>query len=493
VEQYSLFSLDQQLPTLPALPELPPIVRYRDRFSRKDVTLRNPAGSDWSLHVNGGVRNLKLNFGHHWIDQFIRSHLADRLTDGSLTTVMNYCNYYISLCTAGKLHDIVFAIATSTPNQFQSHWIDRFRDQLSRQEAVAIRSAIRFACVWEIGSWQPADLDLVRALPGHDLDKYAGVRDASSFLPSVSQSRVVDFIDQTVRNLDKVASDQIRTAAVLALSFQFGLRRTQIASLEPSDFVFHTEDALHIRIELLKQRGQKVGRLVTRRMQPSWVPIIQRWISVRPVTENKFFGLTPSRVGSLIADTMLAITGTSYTSQALRHTSAQRLVDSGISHESLSDFLGHTDTTAAQVYFAASQNQAKLVNMALGYSPTYQGVAAAARGDMITAAQLLARPVDQQISGMPHGVPVTGIGACQSGQSACQRNPVLACYTCHKFLPVAQPEVHAVLLADMRTAVLGFDQPSKIDRVSPAMMQLRLTLEAIEEVVRMASASENVD
>lgn len=129
--------------------------------------------------------------------------------------------------------------------------------------------------------------------------------------------------------------------------------------------------------------------------------------------------------------------------------------------------------------------------MALGYSPTYQGVAAAARGDMITAAQLLREPGDRQIAGMPHGIPVTGIGACQSGQSSCQRNPVLACYTCHKFLPVSEPGVHNALLDELRQVVLDFDQPEKLVRVSPAMMQLRTTLEAIAEVAAAATDRAN--
>lgn len=54
---------------------------------------------------------------------------------------------------------------------------------------------------------------------------------------------------------------------------------------------------------------------------------------------------------------------------------------------------------------------------------------------------------------------------------------------------MAEPEVHATLLVEMRDVVRSFDQPQLIDRVSPAMMQLRVTLEAIEEVVGMASAN----
>lgn len=90
---------------------------------------------------------------------------------------------------------------------------------------------------------------------------------------------------------------------------------------------------------------------------------------------------------------------------------------------------------------------------------------------------------------MPHGVPVSGIGACTSGQSLCRRNPVLACYTCHKFLPVSDAALHSGVLEDLRGVVRSFDQPQKLDRVSGAMMQLRATLEAIEAVVGEIGAS----
>lgn len=475
-----------QIP-LPALPALPPLVKYFDRFGRCEQILRNPATEKWVIPVNGQNFIVDIDFGHAWIESFIKGHLVDILTRGSVITVQNYYRVFCDLNASGALRSIIFAVATEPPSAFQNMWIDTFRNSLSRHQAVAIRSALRFACEWGVGQWRSSDVSLVRSLPGHELSKYAGVRDGSSMVATAQQSMLTEFLDQTARNACRLRGvGELQAAGVLALAFQFGLRRTQIASLEKEDFVFHSDDTLHVRVELLKQRGQKVGRTVNRRIQTSWVPIFKEWSARRRKPAQKFFDMTPDQVGAAISSWMAEITGKRHSGGDLRHTSAQRLVDAGVSRESLTDFLGHTDVTTANVYFSSSSTQASLVNAAMGYSPAYQGVAAAARGDLITAAELLSRPIDQQIAGIPHGFPITGIGACKAGQSSCQRNPVLACYTCHKFLPVSEERVHRLLLEDMREVVRRFDQPERIARVSPAMMQLRLTLEAIEEVAEMA-------
>ncbi|WP_295183978.1 site-specific integrase [uncultured Brevundimonas sp.] len=488
--QYDLFHRGEPTAPLPSLPTLPSLIRYRDQFRRCDATLHQPELGEWALHNNGRLTHLSLRFGDPWVDHFLQAHLGEKLL-GSVTTVVNFANAYRALRKKDLLTTIVIAIGQSSALDFQRRWIDEFRDKLSRHEAVAVRSAVQFACRWEIGLWRESDAQIVRALPGHALDKYAGVRNGTSFLSAPDQSRLVEFLDLAAQRSMEAGRKELQIAAVLALSFQFGLRRQQLASLEPADFTFHGADVLHMQVELLKQRRAKVRRIVTRKIQPGWVPIFRRWSELRP-KHQKYFGLLPDDLSRLVRDALEDITGIAYANGALRHTSAQRLADAGISNESLSDFLGHSDTTAAQVYFAASTQQAAQINMALGYSPTYRGIAAAARGDMITAAQLLQQPGDRQIAGMPHGIPVTGIGACQSGQSSCQRNPVLACYTCHKFLPVSEPGVHTSLLDDLRQVVSDFDQPEQLVRVSPAMMQLRTTLEAIAEVAEAAKGKTDV-
>lgn len=94
---------------------------------------------------------------------------------------------------------------------------------------------------------------------------------------------------------------------------------------------------------------------------------------------------------------------------------------------------------------------------------------------------------------MPHGIPVTGLGECRAGQSLCQRNPALSCYTCHKFLPVSDLKIHVDLLAAYRGVVRSFERPNHVDRVSPATLQLRSTLEALQRLIAQLSIERATD
>lgn len=472
------------LPSLAAVPPLPTIVRYYDDFARMQRTLRTDAESGWVIEHNGAEVSLALRLANSPMLDLVKVALVEALTNLSPATAIGYCGVYNRLAPE-LLTGIIRHLLGSSPTAFRQRWIVDFRDRLTRQQAVAVRHLARTTCRLELGEWRISDLSLVRDLPGHHLDKYAGIRDGSSFLSGNARSLIVEFIDTVAREVEETRPPRIRIrdAAILAISFQFGLRTKQIASIEPEDLKFFENGALHIRIGLIKQRGAKIGRTVTRRVQQGWVNIFSAWMEVRPPKSAKLFDLRPDQLGDVIQALTSDLSGTAYSARDLRHTAAQRLVDGGASRESVSDFLGHTDTTAADVYFTSSPTQAALVNAALGYSPTYQAVAAAGRGDLITATQLLKRPLDEQVSGMPHGIPVSGIGACTSGQTQCRRNPVLACYTCHKFLPVSDAALHRGVLEDLRGVVRDFDQPAKLDRVSGAMMQLRSTLEAIEAVV----------
>lgn len=477
-------------PSLAEVPPPPVIVRYYDDFARTQRTLRTDSENGWVVEHNGAQVSLALRLESSPILGFVKLALVEALTNLATATTIGYHGVYNRL-PPELMTAIVQHLLSGSPMTFRQRWIVEFRDRLTRQQAVAVRHLARTACRLELGEWRNSDLSLVRELPGHYLDKYAGILDGSAFLSVKARSLIIEFIDSVSREIQEGQRrrSRIRDAAILAIAFQYGLRTKQIASIEPEDLKFFGNGALHIRIGLIKQRGAKVGRTVTRRVQQGWVSIFAAWVEVRPPDAIKLFGLRPDQLGELIQELTSDLTGTGYTSRDLRHTAAQRLVDGGASRESVSEFLGHTDTTAADVYFTSSPTQGALVNAALGYSPTYQAVAAAGRGDLITATQLLKRPLDEQVSGMPHGIPVSGIGACTSGQSQCRRNPVLACYTCHKFLPVSDAALHRGVLEDLRGVVRSFDQPEKFDRVSGAMTQLRATLEAIEAVVGETEAT----
>ncbi|MFK3781791.1 site-specific integrase, partial [Agrobacterium sp. NPDC089420] len=92
-------------------------------------------------------------------------------------------------------------------------------------------------------------------------------------------------------------------------------------------------------------------------------------------------------------------------------------------------------------------------------------------------------PPDQQIGGVPHGVPIAGIGGCGLGQSLCTKNPVMACYTCSRFMPLGEPEIHEEVLESLRPVVVEFASASRNNEQSPAYAQLKATMDAVRRVV----------
>jgi hypothetical protein len=186
---------------------------------------------------------------------------------------------------------------------------------------------------------------------------------------------------------------------------------------------------------------------------------------------------------------MERITAEDWSATDLRHTAAQRLADAGVSHIVLSEFMGHSSVNTANVYFDSSPTQAQRVNQALAISPVYSAVAGVARTKTVNKAALLRLPPDRQIGGVPHGIPIAGIGACGMGQSLCTKNPVLSCYTCSRFMPVRDADIHRQVADDLRSVVLDFAGASRGHEISPAYTQLRRMLTAAERVAADIEAS----
>lgn len=185
-----------------------------------------------------------------------------------------------------------------------------------------------------------------------------------------------------------------------------------------------------------------------------------------------------------IANTTEAILPERRTATELRHTAAQRLVDAGASHEELAEFMGHSDIDTGLVYFQVSANQAERVNSALGISDIYQNIAKIAHDRFVDLVTLSKLKGEQQIGGTPHGIPISGIGGCASGQPACQYNPVMSCYGCRKFMPINDVSVHESVLTDFRSIVTFFEKASLGEENSPAYMQLKRTISNVQSIIQ---------
>ncbi|WP_259665486.1 MULTISPECIES: hypothetical protein [Rhizobium] len=121
-------------------------------------------------------------------------------------------------------------------------------------------------------------------------------------------------------------------------------------------------------------------------------------------------------------------------------------------------------------------------------SPIYSNLAKIAKTRTIDKAMLLGLPADQQIGAVPHGILIAGIGGCGLGQSLCFKNPVLSCYTCSKFMPLGEPDIHQEVLESLRPVVTEFAAASRYNQQSPAYGQLKTTLDAVRRVVEELKA-----
>lgn len=486
--QSDIFEFNSTWNSILQLPEFPSVVRYYDDFEKNYKTLLKPRDNLWELHCNGGIVKIDYDYFDISFREIIKLCFCDSLSSIATTSLFSF--YNVIRCADIELIKEFFEIAlSSSPPEFSGHWNKQFLAKLKRHEGVAVRHILHWLARWEVAQWRQADADLIRQLPGHEFQKYKSVRNGEAGVDPRVASKIVEYIDDMANadRLDHYSDEALRSTCVLALCMQHGLRRRQIALLRPDDLVSVEENSLHIRITHIKQRNENVGRIERRRIHDAWVPLFIEW--KKRCQESLLFG-RPNEIGNLVRASTLSIAGISLSPQAFRHTGAQRLVDGGFSRETVSAYLGHSDVTAANYYFEAAPAQNDLVNAALGRSDVYRAVAAARRGDMITVQQLMRMPSDNQIAGIPHGVPIAGIGGCQSGQSLCARNPVIACYTCHKFLPLRDAAVHLETKSKLEKVVMGFSQPASLQQVSPAMMQLRATMNAIQNVIDMAADDE---
>lgn len=286
-----------------------------------------------------------------------------------------------------------------------------------------------------------------------------------------------------------VTTEELRNACILIIVYQHAFRPGQLARIKTADVRVFNAGAVHFSTVLTKKHRESERRRVTRRVKREWSPLFIEYSRRRSlgmnfgndVPKDSYFGLSPDEVSQCVKGAMERLTDEEWTATDLRHTAAQRQVDGGASHISVSEFLGHSNLRTANVYIETSPSQAQRINEALGIS-IYAEVMKVARTKTIDKAALLRLPPDKQIGGVPHGIPIAGIGGCSMGQSLCIKNPVLSCYTCRKFMPVRDAAIHRHVAEELRPVVLEFANACRSNTESPAYTQLRRMLTAVETV-----------
>lgn len=479
-----------------SLQPLPSVLRYYDEFDDTTRSIRAPVDENvFELFFHG--RSVKISFDQRnpYCVLILKHTLALMLEqDLSIRTVASYFSSMYHLSD----HDLVVLLQTG-PLEVRQLWSKWRARELGAGSYLLVKHILHLLCTYRWNGWSHEYRSYLRTtLPLPAVDKYAGVRAGDVFLSSDEEAVIVRYFDDMVSSLragNYVPYSTIADAGMVLCAYQFAMRPVQIGILDSKHVrIWHDkiddDPTVHLTFHMAKQRGAKQRIQLTRRVKREWVPIFVHLKShLDKITidgSEKFFQIKSTlEVSHRISTLVRSIISSDDlgTASDLRHTAAQRLVDAGASHEELAEFMGHAQTNTGLIYYATSASHADRVNRALGASEVYRRVARIAHDRFISPEELAVLKDEQQIAAVPHGIPISGIGGCTSGQPSCPYSPVASCYGCRKFMPVNDKGLHSKVLGDMREIVLFFEQSSRADLKSPTYMQLQRTISEIQTVI----------
>lgn len=480
---------------LSALPTLPPTIRYYDDFDDCVRSIPTPVDVDVFEYKYDGQR------GSFDFARFDNS--CGRLLKHLFAYVLGE-DYSVSTAVhavTGAIHlsrDEIASAITATPIGIQQFWTVLRAKALPKTAYSCLKTLLHMLCIHRLNGWSRSYLEFLSALPWPARDPYAGVRSGDVFLLVDEEARIVRYLDEIAAQVVSAATPLIADldeAGMLLCSYAFAMRPVQIAKLKMRNVRVWREapddlPTVHLTFHMAKQKDPARRKPLTRRVKREWAPILaaldeQRKAEAAAGSARFFRVQSAGDAGSRIARLVRKLIDSEErgTPTDLRHTAAQRLVDAGASHEELAEFMGHSYVRTGLVYYETSASHAERINRALGASDVYRRVAKIAHDRFISPEELTHLKGEQQIAGVPHGIPIAGIGGCTSGQPACPYNPVTSCYGCRKFMPLHDKAMHESVLASMREVVVLFEQSSRGETRSPTYLQLQRTIAEIQTVI----------
>ena len=489
--------IDLFLEAVARLPPLPKIVNYEDDYDEIVRSIKTETCDDAiALHAAGSKHILNLLQIEPRVRDLIRTYLLFAVQQFAATSILAL---FDGLRNA-ESKDIEF-VASMAPMKVQKAW-PSLSAKYHHKTLSSFKWLLAFLCRLNFMNWTSDYATFVsRALTVPVKGAYATVRSGDAFLTIEEESKLVRWFDDIARNVDSVDLTAIETACALVSSYQFGMRPKQLGMIHVRDCKVrksHEDHSsiVHLTFKMIKQRDTSLSNLpLVRKVKREWAPLYARLMEIKCAESPDafLFGFTSRAELSLAVNGklrgILGI-GSDRTCYDLRHSMAQRLVDGGASHEELAAALGHSQLATGLIYFRQSANQVQIINKALGLSEIYTTVARIAKNKFISEDELAHLKGEQQVAGVPFGIPIAGIGGCQSGQPACPYNPVTACYGCAKFMPVSDIELHTQVLREFRGVVNLFRDAGRGDSASPAFLQLQRTIAAVQDVISELGTSE---
>lgn len=472
------------------MPRLPKIIHYEDDYHEVIRSIIVADSHDFIvLHDAGAKSTLSL--------RVIPARIRALIWHCTLTWVQNLAPSS-AICHFNRIRAVnaehIESLAILDPMKAREVWFG-LMPHYKADTLISLKRLLSSLCEISFGYWTPLHRDFVtKALPGHPQDPYSTVRSGDAFLAIDEEARIVRWLDGAAQRSNALSLPDLEVTCALVCAYQFGMRPKQLGIIRKGDCtVRHSPDdgsaIVHLVFRMIKQRDPALSRLpLSRKVKREWAPLFSKLMELKKddASDSFLFGFR-SRAelsGAVIRQLDEILPDGGRVIYDLRHSMAQRLVDAGAGHEELAAALGHSQLRTGLVYFQASAVQAELINKALGVSDTYKTVAQIATLGFISLKDLAELKGDMQIGGVPHGIPIAGIGGCKSGQPNCPFNPITSCYGCPKFMPVRDLPLHRQVLQDFRSVVLDFKSTGRSEVSTPAFLQLQRTISEVQQVIQ---------
>ncbi|MDI7863166.1 hypothetical protein MRS76_14495 [Rhizobiaceae bacterium n13] len=472
------------------LPPLPNVIRYHDDFADLKQTILNLASSPKVILRFEGVE-YPCDFQIFGAAQHVVKHVfVNWIQKHALHTVKIHLQRLRAFCSAWGWRQLAKLVLVA-PGDLATHWNYNVFPLVSGGVAEGLRAMLHSLAALSIGTWSPHDAVGIRSIRSPRRDRLPKLRTGEAYLSMREGAVVVDYLDHFSASVGPSTDiTALQDATLLLLCYQHAIRPGQAARLERSSTKRYEDGSLHITVPYRKQRRGVRPKTSVRAIKLEWIPIFSELLSrtselhpsVADIPPEALLQLTPAEA-SLRIIRILASLKLRRNATDLRHTGAQRLADAGSSLEEIMLYLCHESNRAAQLYIDTSPAHGRTVNEALGISEFFGDIPELHRRHYVDAAELNNLPPDRIVSGAPHGFLTGAVGGCTEGQSMCSRSPVLACYSCHKFMPTSDVEVHESLLGGLRHVVESFISMWSEDEDVPIFAQLRTTMDGIRTVI----------
>lgn len=310
------------------------------RTSRKSSAEKGKRTSreNTNSRYRGGLSARRVRRRAHPVDLYMQ-----RLKPGSHRTMMSSLRSVVSYLTRQKRADVYsfqwHRMSYRRAMKVYAHWSEHYAPSTARKVLAGLKGVLR-EC-WRLGMMKKETLERLTDLPGISGDRTAAGR-------RVSHEEMASLVD-ACRDGTPLG---VRDAAIVALLYVGGLRRSELVTLDM------------VQLDLQRGTVRVIGKRNRERVVPlnaDAVDFLEEWVETRGDTPGPLFlpagrngwmsrPMSPAAVWKMLQVRAAAAEIDQVSPHDLRRTCCSDLLEAGEDLSTAQRYLGHRDISTTAIY-----------------------------------------------------------------------------------------------------------------------------------------------